>query len=103
MRLALRIILPLLAVLSIIAWATTPLVGVLMERWFRSDVGVRDLFERTLDHRRSWVRSLSIPFEWQDAVIRAASPYPPQRRQAPSRPSRTCSARARMMAARRRT
>jgi GH15 family glucan-1,4-alpha-glucosidase len=32
----------------------------------------RDLFERTLDHWRSWVRSLSIPFEWQDAVIRAA-------------------------------
>ena len=32
----------------------------------------RDLFERTWDHWRSWVRSLSIPFEWQDAVIRAA-------------------------------
>ncbi|CAA7620757.1 glycoside hydrolase family 15 protein [Magnetospirillum sp. SS-4] len=32
----------------------------------------RDLFERTLDHWRSWVRALSIPFEWQDAVIRAA-------------------------------
>ena len=32
----------------------------------------RDLFERTLEHWRSWVRSLSIPFEWQDAVIRAA-------------------------------
>ncbi|MGE4280938.1 MAG: glycoside hydrolase family 15 protein [Magnetospirillum sp.] len=32
----------------------------------------RDLFERTADHWRSWVRSLSIPFEWQDAVIRAA-------------------------------
>ena len=32
----------------------------------------RDLYERTLDHWRSWVRSLSIPFEWQDAVIRAA-------------------------------
>ena len=32
----------------------------------------RDLFERTLDHWRSWVRSPSIPFEWQDAVIRAA-------------------------------
>jgi len=32
----------------------------------------RDLFERTLDHWRSWVRSLSIPFEWQDAVIRSA-------------------------------
>ncbi|PKU22741.1 glycoside hydrolase family 15 protein [Telmatospirillum siberiense] len=32
----------------------------------------RDLFERTLDHWRGWVRSLSIPFEWQDAVIRSA-------------------------------
>lgn len=32
----------------------------------------RDLFERTLDHWRSWVRSLSIPFEWQEPVIRAA-------------------------------
>ena len=32
----------------------------------------RELFERTLDHWRYWVRSLSIPFEWQDAVIRAA-------------------------------
>lgn len=33
---------------------------------------VRDLFERTLDHWRDWVRSLTIPFEWQDAVIRSA-------------------------------
>ncbi|OAN49985.1 glycoside hydrolase family 15 protein [Magnetospirillum moscoviense] len=32
----------------------------------------RDLFEHTQDHWRSWVRALSIPFEWQDAVIRAA-------------------------------
>lgn len=32
----------------------------------------RDLFERTLEHWRSWVRALSIPFEWQDAVIRSA-------------------------------
>ncbi|MFA6022373.1 MAG: glycoside hydrolase family 15 protein [Rhodospirillales bacterium] len=32
----------------------------------------RDLYERTVEHWRSWVRSLSIPFEWQDAVIRAA-------------------------------
>ena len=32
----------------------------------------RELYERTLDHWRSWVRSLSIPFEWQEAVIRAA-------------------------------
>src|SRR5262245_57945884 len=32
----------------------------------------RDLDERTHDHWVEWVRSLSIPFEWQDAVIRAA-------------------------------
>ena len=32
----------------------------------------RDLEERTHDHWVEWVRSLSIPFEWQDAVIRAA-------------------------------
>ncbi|TMA33865.1 MAG: glycoside hydrolase family 15 protein [Deltaproteobacteria bacterium] len=32
----------------------------------------RDLDERTQDHWVEWVRSLSIPFEWQDAVIRAA-------------------------------
>lgn len=36
------------------------------------ELTARDLFERTLDHWRNWVRSLSIPFEWQDAVIRAA-------------------------------
>jgi GH15 family glucan-1,4-alpha-glucosidase len=28
--------------------------------------------ERTIDHWHGWVRALSIPFEWQDAVIRAA-------------------------------
>jgi len=32
----------------------------------------RDFLERTLQYWRSWVRSLSIPFEWQGAVIRAA-------------------------------
>jgi GH15 family glucan-1,4-alpha-glucosidase len=32
----------------------------------------RDLEERTHDHWVEWVRSLSIPFEWQDEVIRAA-------------------------------
>ncbi len=32
----------------------------------------RRFLERTLDHWRSWVRALSIPFEWQEAVIRAA-------------------------------
>jgi GH15 family glucan-1,4-alpha-glucosidase len=32
----------------------------------------RDFDERTHDHWIEWVRSLSIPFEWQDEVIRAA-------------------------------
>lgn len=33
---------------------------------------VREYEERTRDHWMHWVRGLSIPFEWQDAVIRAA-------------------------------
>jgi len=32
----------------------------------------RRFYERTRDYWRAWVRTLSIPFEWQDAVIRAA-------------------------------
>jgi GH15 family glucan-1,4-alpha-glucosidase len=32
----------------------------------------RDFDERTLEHWREWTRTLSIPFEWQSAVIRAA-------------------------------
>ena len=32
----------------------------------------RRFHDRTLGHWRDWVRSLSIPFEWQQAVIRAA-------------------------------
>ncbi len=32
----------------------------------------RRFYEQTRDYWRRWVRSLSIPFEWQDAVIRAA-------------------------------
>jgi len=32
----------------------------------------RHFLERTLDHWHNWVRALSIPFEWQEAVIRAA-------------------------------
>lgn len=32
----------------------------------------REFLDRTIDHWRGWVRSLSIPFEWQEAVIRAA-------------------------------
>jgi len=36
-----------------------------------SEVG-RHLFEETAGYWREWVRSLGIPFEWQDAVIRSA-------------------------------
>jgi GH15 family glucan-1,4-alpha-glucosidase len=32
----------------------------------------RELLDRTIAHWREWTRSLSIPFEWQDVVIRAA-------------------------------
>lgn len=32
----------------------------------------RDALDATLDFWHNWVRSLSIPFEWQEAVIRAA-------------------------------
>jgi pentatricopeptide repeat protein len=32
----------------------------------------REFMEQTNDYWRDWTRSLSIPFEWQDAVIRAA-------------------------------
>jgi GH15 family glucan-1,4-alpha-glucosidase len=32
----------------------------------------RDFLERTLDYWQEWCRYLSLPFEWQDAVIRAA-------------------------------
>jgi GH15 family glucan-1,4-alpha-glucosidase len=32
----------------------------------------RDFLERTLDHWCEWSRCLSVPFEWQEAVIRAA-------------------------------
>lgn len=41
MRMALRFILPLLLVLGGIAWSAAPLVGTLMERWFRADVEMR--------------------------------------------------------------
>jgi trehalose 6-phosphate synthase len=41
MRMALRFILPLLAVLGAIAWAGAPLVGDLIGRWFRADVEMR--------------------------------------------------------------
>ena len=32
----------------------------------------REYLERTVEYWRVWVRSLAIPFEWQDAVIRSA-------------------------------
>lgn len=32
----------------------------------------RRFLEQTIEYWRNWVRALSIPFEWQDAVIRAA-------------------------------
>ena len=32
----------------------------------------RRMLEATVDYWRTWVRALAIPFEWQDAVIRAA-------------------------------
>ncbi|MBZ0325208.1 MAG: DUF5911 domain-containing protein [Alphaproteobacteria bacterium] len=32
----------------------------------------RDFYERTHDYWREWTRYLAIPFEWQEAVIRAA-------------------------------
>ncbi len=41
---------------------------------FRSEVDTtaREFLDQTLDFWRDWVRSLSIPFDWQEAVIRAA-------------------------------
>ena len=32
----------------------------------------REFYEQTLDYWQEWVRGLNIPFEWQEAVIRAA-------------------------------
>ena len=32
----------------------------------------REFLDKTTDYWRDWVRSLSIPFDWQDEVIRAA-------------------------------
>ena len=36
------------------------------------DAFAREAYDRTVDFWRAWSRSLSIPFEWEDAVIRAA-------------------------------
>jgi len=41
MRMAIRFVLPLLLVLGGIAWGGAPLVGSLVERWFRTDVEMR--------------------------------------------------------------
>ncbi|KAA5603082.1 glycoside hydrolase family 15 protein [Blastochloris sulfoviridis] len=37
-----------------------------------ADSTAREFLDSTVDHWRDWVRALSIPFEWQEAVIRAA-------------------------------
>ncbi len=37
-----------------------------------TDTTAREFLEKTVDYWRGWVRSLSIPFDWQDEVIRAA-------------------------------
>jgi GH15 family glucan-1,4-alpha-glucosidase len=37
-----------------------------------ADATAREFLDKTLDFWRDWVRSLSIPFDWQEAVIRAA-------------------------------
>ncbi|MDH7795874.1 MULTISPECIES: glycoside hydrolase family 15 protein [unclassified Beijerinckia] len=36
------------------------------------DVMGREFLEKTIAHWQDWVRSLSIPFDWQEAVIRSA-------------------------------
>ncbi|MGO4572164.1 glycoside hydrolase family 15 protein [Microvirga sp. 2TAF3] len=37
-----------------------------------ADATAREFLDKTVDFWRDWVRSLSIPFDWQEAVIRAA-------------------------------
>src|SRR5215218_5383356 len=37
-----------------------------------TDATAREFLDSTVDFWRDWVRSLSIPFDWQEAVIRAA-------------------------------
>ncbi|BBF91510.1 glycoside hydrolase family 15 protein [Blastochloris tepida] len=37
-----------------------------------ADSTAREFLDSTVDHWRDWVRALSIPFDWQEAVIRAA-------------------------------
>ncbi len=56
---------PLTAPLNLILGPDEPLDGSIPHV-------VRDFYERTLDYWIEWTRYLSVPFEWQDAVIRAA-------------------------------
>jgi GH15 family glucan-1,4-alpha-glucosidase len=37
-----------------------------------AEATAREFDDKTVDYWRNWVRSLSVPFEWQDEVIRAA-------------------------------
>ena len=37
-----------------------------------ADATAREFLDKTTDYWRDWVRSLSIPFDWQEAVIRAS-------------------------------
>ena len=37
-----------------------------------ADSTAREFLEETIDYWRDWVRSLSVPFDWQEAVIRAS-------------------------------
>jgi GH15 family glucan-1,4-alpha-glucosidase len=39
---------------------------------FETESTAREYLDKTVDYWRNWVRALSIPFDWQDAVIRAA-------------------------------
>ena len=39
---------------------------------FRGRFTAREFLEETIDYWRDWVRSLSVPFDWQEAVIRAS-------------------------------
>jgi GH15 family glucan-1,4-alpha-glucosidase len=36
------------------------------------DARAREFFDETVQHWQDWVRGLSLPFDWQDEVVRAA-------------------------------
>ncbi|CAK0746357.1 Alpha,alpha-trehalose-phosphate synthase [Gammaproteobacteria bacterium] len=59
MRMALRFIFPLLTILGGIAWGTAPLVGELVQRWFRTDVELRSqlLFDSIQDTVNAMIAS----------------------------------------------